>query len=87
MLIGNELAPRSTLQTVFASLVVIMGAIVTAFIFGNIAALVAQMNQKDTKKEQMFDFVTSTMRSIRLPESLQNRVIQYINRVHESPEV
>jgi hypothetical protein len=43
LLVGNEAAPTTTIQTLFASMIVIMGAIVTAFIFGNIAALVAQM--------------------------------------------
>jgi len=77
----------STWQTVFASIVVIIGAIFTASVFGSIAALVAQMNQKDTKKEEQFDFVRSIMRSIRLPKAIQNRVLDYIDSVHESPEV
>jgi hypothetical protein len=47
LLVGNEGAPVTTAQTLFASLVIIMGSITTAFIFGNMAALMAAMNQKD----------------------------------------
>lgn len=48
LIVGNESAPRTTEQTIFSSLVVIMGAIVTAFIFGNMAALMATINKKDS---------------------------------------
>lgn len=49
LIVGNESAPQTTYQTVFSSLVVIMGAIVTAFIFGNMAALMATINKKDSQ--------------------------------------
>lgn len=44
LLVGNEAAPTTLGQTIFASMVVIMGSITTAFIFGNMAALMAAMN-------------------------------------------
>ena len=44
LLVGNESAPVTMTQTIFSSLVVIMGSIITAFIFGNMAALMAAMN-------------------------------------------
>jgi len=36
---GEELAPISSLQIIFAVIVVIAGALFSAFIFGNMAAL------------------------------------------------
>jgi len=48
LIVGNESAPRTTAQTVYSSLVVMLGAIVTAFIFGNMAALMATINKKDS---------------------------------------
>ncbi len=47
-MVGNELAPRDNIQTIFSSLFIITGAIVSAFIFGNMAALMATMNKKST---------------------------------------
>jgi len=44
LLVGNESAPVTMGQTIFSSLIVIMGSIITAFIFGNMAALMAAMN-------------------------------------------
>jgi len=48
LITGNECAPVDFRQTVFASIVIIMGSVVTAFIFGNIAALIAAINKKDS---------------------------------------
>lgn len=44
LLLGGDILPVSTLSTVYGSLIVIAGSIVTAFIFGNMAALMAAMN-------------------------------------------
>lgn len=87
LIVGNESAPRSTGQTIFSSLVVIMGAIVTAFIFGNMAALMATINKKDSHFQEQIDFVSTTMRSIKLPEDIQNQVIEYLMHCQESPDV
>ena len=47
-MMGNELAPRNTLQTVVSAIIIITGAVFSAFIFGNMAALMATMNKKAT---------------------------------------
>jgi len=78
LIVGNDSSPRTTSQTIFSSLIVIMGAIVTAFIFGNMAALMATINKKDSHNQENIDFVASTMRSIKLPEKVQNQVIEYL---------
>ncbi len=43
---GNEVLPMNMLQTVIASIIIIIGAIVSAFIFGNMAAIMASINKK-----------------------------------------
>ena len=47
-MVGNEIGPRNASQTLVSSLIIITGAIVSAFIFGNMAALMATMNKKST---------------------------------------
>jgi hypothetical protein len=47
-MMGNEGAPVTFPQTVYFSLIVLIGAIVTALIFGNMAALMASINRQDT---------------------------------------
>ena len=87
LVVGNESCPLSTAQTLFSSGVVIMGAIATAFIFGNMAALMAVMNKKDSTYQEQIDFVSNTMRSIKLPEKIQNTVIDYMMHWQESPDI
>jgi hypothetical protein len=48
LIVGNESAPISRDQIIFSSVIVIMGAIVMAFIFGNMAALITAINKKDS---------------------------------------
>ena len=46
MIVGNEGGPKTPMQTLYCAVVVILGSIVTAFIFGNMAALLSQTNKK-----------------------------------------
>jgi len=64
LLVGSEICPTNVGETVFASMVLIMGAIVTAFIFGNMAALMAEINKKDSLFQEQLDRITSLMRGI-----------------------
>ena len=47
-MVGNEIAPRTETQVLVSSVIIMIGAIVSAFIFGNMAALMATMNKKST---------------------------------------
>ena len=87
LIVGNESAPISAAQTLFSSLIVMIGAISTAFIFGNMAALMAVINKKDSRFQEQIDFVSTTMRSIKLPENIQNQVIEYLMHCQESPDI
>ena len=46
LIVGNEMAPKDTPQTIFYSLIVIMGALIMAFIFGSIAAAMSSMRKQ-----------------------------------------
>ena len=70
LIVGNEVAPTNTFQTGFASFCVIMGSIVTGFIFGSLAELIAMVNKKDQSFSVTLDIVTYTMRMIKLPENM-----------------
>lgn len=69
-MVGNEIGPRNAYQTFASSLIIITGAIVSAFIFGNMAALMATMNKKSTHFDEQLDLVNSTMRQMKLPEKI-----------------
>ena len=64
---GNELAPRNDVQTAVGAIIIITGAVVSAFIFGNMAALMASINKKSSHFDEQMDLVNATMRSMKLP--------------------
>lgn len=87
LIVGNECAPVTFAQTLFASIVMIIGSITTAFIFGNMAALMATINKKDSHFQEQLDMISQTMRSLKLPEKMQEGVLNYLQYMHETPDV
>lgn len=84
-MVGNEIAPRNNLQTIFATFVVISGALLSAFIFGNIAALMATMNRRTNYFDQIMDLSSSMMKSVRLPANMQDEVYSYLLTIQDTP--
>jgi hypothetical protein len=87
MIVGNEGGPRNFPQTFYCSLVVIMGSIVTAFIFGNMAALLQQSNKKDNTLSDQLELVQQTMKAIKIPEEMQDDCLAYLQYINETPDV
>lgn len=52
MLNGGEVGPRTVLELIFVSVIMLAGAIINANIFGNMAVLIQNMNRKDTKFQE-----------------------------------
>lgn len=71
-MVGNELAPTNLPETVLSSCIIILGSIVSAFVFGNMAAIMASINRKSNSFDEQLDLVNMTMRSMRLPDYLQD---------------
>ena len=84
-MVGNELAPRTNVQTIFATIVVISGALLSAFIFGNMAALMATMNRKSNHFDEIHDLFSTITRSMRLPEELMDQAYEYLIQLQDSP--
>lgn len=49
LLAGNGIAPKTTLQRIFCSFVLVAGAMINADIFGNMAVLMDEISQKATR--------------------------------------
>eukprot|EP00347_Sterkiella_histriomuscorum_P009696 403340228 len=84
---GNDILPMNTVQTISASVIIITGAIVSAFIFGNMAAIMASLNKKSNQFDEQMDLVNTTMRQMRLPPEMQDRVLSFMMHVQNSPDL
>ena len=80
-MVGNDIAPVNNIQTVYATFVVISGALLSAFIFGNIAALMATMN----RGTNFYDLSAVTMKSMRIPDEIQDDVYSYLLAIQDTP--
>ena len=57
LIVGNEAGPKNALQTAYATIVIFLGSIVTAFIFGNMAALLSTINKRENLLQEQLDLV------------------------------
>tara|TARA_B110000285_G_C15031037_1_gene566777 strand:- start:331 stop:768 length:438 start_codon:yes stop_codon:yes gene_type:complete len=87
LVLGNEISPITFGQTLYSASVIILGAFVTSFIFGNMAALMAIINKKDSFFQEQLEMVSQTMRSLKLPQDMQDNVLKYMQYIHETPDV
>jgi hypothetical protein len=78
MLNGNEVGPRDFTQYVFVSSLLVIGAMLNANIFGNMAVLLQELNKKASRFREKMDTAKTAMKNMGLPSTLQNKVINYL---------
>jgi hypothetical protein len=78
MLNGNEIGPRTIQTLVFVSTVLIIGAMVNANIFGNMAVIIQEMNKKDSRFQEKIDIANTAMKNLNIKKELQDKVINYL---------
>ena len=88
MLNGNEIGPRSVGSLTFVSVILLLGAIVNANIFGNMAVIIQDLNKKASKYQEKIDIANTAMKNLKINKDLQLRVINYLlytqsNRDHQ----
>ena len=86
MLNGGECGPRDTEQLLFACTFILIGAIITANIFGTMAVIVEALNRKEAKFQQKLDLANTSMKNMGLPQTVQRKVINYIFYTQSSLE-
>lgn len=61
LIVGNEMAPKNTYQTILFLYIIIIGSLVMAFIFGSIAAAMSSMGKQQNRFQDLVDIVQTTM--------------------------
>jgi CRP-like cAMP-binding protein len=78
MLVGGDIGPRNTIQACFGAFMTVVGAIITAVMFGNMALLMSNLNMRQTKFQENLNAVNTAMKNMRLPDVLQQRISDYL---------
>ncbi|CAI2372437.1 unnamed protein product [Moneuplotes crassus] len=86
VLAGNDIAPSSDLAFILQTTLLLLSSIINASIFGNLAVLLQQMNLKAAQLQEKVENANSTMKSLRIPEDIQDEVNMYIMNTHNNIE-
>ena len=78
LLAGNDVGPRGDIQVAVSTTCIVIGAIINANIFGNMAVLLQGINRKATRFQEKLDTANTAMKNMKIPEQLQRRVQNYI---------
>jgi hypothetical protein len=79
-LFGNDMGARDDVQLVFISVANIMGAIMQANLFGELAVLVYSINKKAINLQEKIDTVNTSMNNLQLPDDLQEEIVNFIKK-------
>uniref|UniRef100_K3X563 Cyclic nucleotide-binding domain-containing protein n=1 Tax=Globisporangium ultimum (strain ATCC 200006 / CBS 805.95 / DAOM BR144) TaxID=431595 RepID=K3X563_GLOUD len=77
LLQGQGLETKTAAQNVFASFAVVLGSIMLAVVFGNVAMLVSNFNANSTNYQRKMESVFAVMSKLQLPALLRERIHQY----------
>ena len=64
---GNEMGPKELQELVFMVVINLTGAIFQAYIFGELAVLIAQVGRKSQEKQNIIDTANTAMENVSLP--------------------
>lgn len=78
LLLGNEMGPRDTLEAAVASIFYLLGAIITALLFGEILVLSSNLSRRENEFQEILDGAITTMHHMKLPKELTDKILDYI---------
>jgi len=78
MLTGNEYGGRTNFENFLAALYILMGALISANIFGEMAVLVQMIKRKSQSFQEQIDSANTAMKNIRLPQKLSAEIRDYL---------
>jgi predicted HTH transcriptional regulator len=87
MIVGNEVAPINTSQTLYAAGMIILGSIMTSIIFGRITNVMLEFNKQDDQFENEKDRIQVIMKKIKLSEKMQLIAYTFMMHLKEYPNI
>mmetsp|Transcript_8148 Transcript_8148/g.16048 ORF Transcript_8148/g.16048 Transcript_8148/m.16048 type:complete len:936 (-) Transcript_8148:1060-3867(-) len=84
MLKGNELGPTDTDMAAYGGFIMILGALITAILFGELAVIVSSFSRKQTIFQELLETSITTMQKLEIPAPLKMKVLEYISTTYAS---
>lgn len=77
---GTDVGPRSDFQLIWTTFMSLMGAVIQATMFGELAVLVFEINKDTIILHKKIDQVNTYMKKLGLKDDLQEEVLKYIKK-------
>ena len=75
---GSGIGHRNNTQIINSIIVLLIGAIINANIFGNMAVIVQDLNAKASRFQEKIDTANTSMNNLKLPAMMQDKVREYL---------
>ncbi|CDW87544.1 voltage-gated ion channel superfamily [Stylonychia lemnae] len=76
-LMSNDALPFTTLEIVFSIIFVFIGSVSLGILVGQLSTILSQITKKARSEAEKVDFIQSMMFNLKVPEILQQRIIEY----------
>lgn len=83
LIMGENIEPKSDPELVFSSFVLLIGAVLMAVVFGNVAVLIANFTASQSAYQKKMEMLYENMRRMALPTDLQSRIHIYYQNMWE----
>lgn len=75
---GVEVNPSTQYEVIFLIFVILIGSIISALMFGQMSVLMGMLARRSLRFAQIMDTASTTMKNIKLNESLQFKIYDYL---------
>jgi hypothetical protein len=79
---GDDMVPANPHQAIVVSVLIIISEFIHAHIIGTMDVVLHSLSSKSTHFQEKIEFVTSTLKSIKLEPDVQQKVLKYVCKVH-----
>ena len=84
LLTCNDITPKGQWKIFFCASAVTLGAIINSIIFGNMALIIQNLNQKNSEFQESIDLANTAMKNMDMPKELQQDVVAYLQYTQQS---
>lgn len=78
MLGGNDVGPRSSSQFFFLALILLLGAIINAVLFGNMDVMLQALYKKSNNFQEQLEKAHDAMNNLSMPDGIKSDVKYYL---------
>ena len=84
LLVGNEILPTDNIELVVITFLTLIGTIFIGIVIGEFASILQAISKKERLVSEENDIINNLMLGLRIPEHIQNRVLEFHDNLSES---